>query len=286
MPPLVKDLDVAVALSGLKIVELPNWENNYSNGAFSPRGVLVHHTGSYDKIGDTRDDLSYAKWMAFSGRPDLPPPLCNLALSAESVVYICAAGNANHAGKAKASGPLPAMSDGAAIYIGIEAMNSGSQGWGSKGRDASGRVITQYEGYVRLCAALCSYYGWPASHVRAHKETSVTGKWDPGGINMKQFRQDVANQMEDDMSWGEDIVKWDPLSGADGKMHAGQALNQARGYAEASYRQATQARNQVRALAKALDALADGMDPVIQRAVKDALAEATVDVQVTVRDET
>ena len=196
MTDLLLDLETAVRASGLQVVVLPKWKSTFSNGYLKPDGVLCHHTGSYDGIADAPDDLHYALWLALTGRSDLPPPLCNLALSAEGVVYVCAAGNANHAGKARASGPMPAASDGSALYIGIEAMNSGSQGWGTKGKDASGAEITQYEAYVRLCAALCLHYGWPATHVRAHKETSVTGKIDPGQMDMDTFRADVARMME------------------------------------------------------------------------------------------
>lgn len=183
-------------LSGLRYVELEGWRTRQSPGGEAFRGVLVHHTGSYDGIADATNDLSYAKWMALTGRSDLPAPLCNLALSAEGVVYLCAAGNANHAGSVKASGPLPAAGEGNALYIGIEAMNSGSQGWTTKGTDRSGKTITQYQAYVRLCAALCKRNGWPSSHVRAHKETSYSGKWDPGGIDMNDFRADVAGEIK------------------------------------------------------------------------------------------
>jgi len=195
---MLTDLAEACRKSGLRVVELDGWRVRRSAGGEAYRGVLCHHTGSYDDIGDTDSDLSYALWMARTGRPDLDPPLCNLALSAEGVVYVAAAGNANHAGQAKASGPMPAASDGNALYIGIEAMNSGSQGWSRLGRDDRGKAVTQYDAYVRLCAALCKHYGWPASHVRAHRETSVTGKWDPGLLEMTSFRADVAREIRGD----------------------------------------------------------------------------------------
>lgn len=210
---MLTDLDVAARKSGLKVVPLPGWKTNRSNGGENYKGVSIHHTGSYDDIGDTSSDYNYAMWMAFEGRSDLPHPLMNLGLSAESVVYVGAAGNANGVGEAKASGPMPYAKDGNAMYIVIEAYNSGSQGWNTKGVDASGAVVTQYMGYVRLCAALCVHYGWPASHVRGHKETSVTGKWDPGMIDMDEFRTDVAQAMADmtnpednDMA---DYIDWD-----------------------------------------------------------------------------
>jgi hypothetical protein len=199
---MLTDLAIACRKSGLRVVELPGWKTNRSPGGEDYKGVLAHHTGSYDEIGDTSSDLAYAKWLCSTGREDLDPPLCNIGLSAESTVFVGAAGNANHAGEARASGPMPYAKDGNAIYIGIEAFNSGTQGWSSWGTDAHGNTITQYEGYVRLCAALCKHYGWPASHVRAHRETSVTGKVDPGGIDMDKFRRDIAAEMkreEDEM---------------------------------------------------------------------------------------
>lgn len=203
---LLLDLADAARKSGLVVIELPNWKSNESPGGFAPDGVLNHHTAAFDPTNDPNDDYAYAMHMAFTGRSDLPPPNCNLALSAECVVYVAAAGNANHAGPARASGPMPPASDGNVIYIGIEAMNSGSQGWSSLGLDAAGKQITQYEAYVRLNAALCDHYGWPATHVRGHKETSVTGKIDPT-FDMDQMRTDVAAKMKE-MNMPEDDGFW------------------------------------------------------------------------------
>lgn len=185
---MLTDLADAVRKSELRVVELPGWRTNTRPGEFNPTGVLCHHTGG------TSDTRAYAEWMAYQGRDDLPAPLCQLALDRAGTVYICAAGRANHAGKAKASGPMPA-GDGNALYIGIEAMNTGSEGW----------TTVQWGAYVSLCAALCEHYGWPASHVRAHKETSITGKWDPGLLDMDKHRTAIAAQLEDNM----------PLSNAD-----------------------------------------------------------------------
>lgn len=203
------DLADVVRRSGLRVVELDGWRSRgrpASTGGFDPSGVLCHHTGSYDSLTDAENDLDYARWMATVGRSDLPAPLCHLALSAEGVVYVVAAGRANHAGDARATGPMPG-GDGNALYVGIEAMNSGSQGWDSRGVDAAGEPVTQGEAYARLCAALCIGYGWPADHVRAHRETSLTGKWDPGLLDMDQHRRATAAQItaqEDPMAKYED----------------------------------------------------------------------------------
>jgi hypothetical protein len=227
---MLTDLDKAVRKSGLRVIELEGWRTNRSGGdsTYGPGGgVSTHHTGSYDDVGDTSSDLAYAKWMAFVGRSDLDPPLCNLALSAECVVYVCAAGNANGVGEAKAVGPMPHFSDGNAFYIVIEAMNSGSQGWNRVGRDADGNPITQYDAYVALCGALCVHYDWEPSHIRGHWETSVTGKWDPGdprsgagpegkSMDMNRFRAAVARwiaKKEDPKEESDIDARFDALFG-------------------------------------------------------------------------
>lgn len=188
------DLADACRVAGLTVVELPGWQTRgrpADTGGFAPKGVLCHHTGS---LGDGRRQ---ADSMALVGRSDLPPPLCQLALDRQGVVYVCAAGRSNHAGQAKARGSLGA-GDGNELYIGIEAMNSGTEGWS----------FVQYDAYITLCAALCLRYGFAPQNVRAHRETSVTGKWDPGDpdgisvdgervMDMDEFRMHVAAVMSE-----------------------------------------------------------------------------------------
>lgn len=149
-----------------------------STGHLAATGQLNHHTGS-KSLGQ-----SSARWMFRDGRPDLPPPLCHGSVDKDGVVYIGAAGRANHAGKAKASGPMPA-GDGNTIYLGWEHQNTGTEGWPK----------AQYESMVILNAVTALHFGWPADHSRAHKETSVTGKWDPGALFMPRFRDDIAAAM-------------------------------------------------------------------------------------------
>lgn len=186
---MLTDLAAACRKSGLRVVELDGWRTRSrpaSTGGFAPIGILCHHTG-----GES-DDRAYAEWMATVGRSDLPAPLCQLALDRNGTVYVSAAGRANHGGTAKATGPMPS-GDANTLYVGIEAMNTGTEGW----------TATQYDAYARLCAALCKHYHWPASHVRAHRETSVTGKWDPGELDMDSFRRDIAALIEgtEDMAY-------------------------------------------------------------------------------------
>lgn len=190
MSNLPHDLPKTLRAAGLTVVELDGWRTRgrpASTGGFSPVGVLCHHTASSadGKAGTT---------ILVNGRSDLPGPLAHLGLSRDGTVYVVAAGRANHAGTAKASGTV-AAGDGNQLYIGIEAMNTGvGETWPK----------AQYDAYVLLCATLCTKVtGNSAKTVRAHKETSVTGKIDPAGptpygktFDMDDFRARVAAAMK------------------------------------------------------------------------------------------
>lgn len=169
--------------AGLKVVEVDGWKTRgrpASTGGFDPVGVLCHHTATSRSSSDEA-----VKRLLVVGRSDLPGPLCQLGLGRDGTVYVIAAGRANHAGKAKASGTV-AAGDGNALYIGIEAFNDGrGEPWPK----------AQYDAYVKLCAALCQHVtGNSAKTVRGHKEASVTGKIDPT-FNMDEFRGRVAAAM-------------------------------------------------------------------------------------------
>lgn len=179
----LNDLADVLRAAGLRVVEVPGWRDRSrpeSTGGFAPVGNLWHHTGA----GPGGDAYAYAQWLAETGRPDLPAPLCQLSYGRDGTVYVCAAGRANHAGQAKASGPVPA-GDGNALYLGHECQNNGAEGWSGP----------QYEAMVKAAAATSKAYGWTAAANRGHRETSVTGKWDPGLLNLDDFRDDVAQIM-------------------------------------------------------------------------------------------
>lgn len=167
--------------AGLDVVVVKGWRTRGRPGSFNPVGVLWHHTGAHDGKGDAASDLEYARWMFLTGRSDLPAPLCQLAISAEGTVYVGAIGRANHAGVAKSAGSV-AAGDGNALYVGVECMNSGSQGWSD----------SQYSAMVTTGVVLGRLLGTSARAQNGHKETSITGKWDPGELDMDKFRRDVA----------------------------------------------------------------------------------------------
>lgn len=167
--------------AGLEVIEIEGAADrgrDPEHGSFGAGANLNHHTG-----GDA-DGFDYAHWLATVGRSDLGPPLCQFSGDRAGKLYWCASGRANHAGKAKASGPNPA-GDGNTLYIGWEWQNTGTEGWSK----------AQYETMVTANAITNLHYGWTAVSVRAHKETSVTGKWDPGALDMTRFREDIAHAM-------------------------------------------------------------------------------------------
>lgn len=176
--PLVWLGDVLRA-AGLRVVETPGWKTRTASGTQPrPVGVLEHHTAT---------PASYARpaptvQMCITGRPDLDGPLCHAVIGYDGTVHLIAAGRANHAGKAKASGPNPA-GDGNTLYVGFE--------WDYHGVN-QGPSPEQYATAVRATRAVLAKLGRPAEAARGHRETSVTGKIDPGHVDLDQFRRDVA----------------------------------------------------------------------------------------------
>lgn len=183
MTNLPHNLPQILRAAGLVVVEHDGWRTRgrpASTGRFAPVGVLCHHTAT----GPRTSDAAVVR-LLIEGRTDLAGPLCHLGLDRQGRVHIIAAGRANHAGKAKASGTV-AAGDGNELYIGIEAFNDGvGEKWGK----------VQYDAYVLLAATLSEKVTKnSAQTVRGHKETSVTGKIDPT-FNMDVFRDKVAAEM-------------------------------------------------------------------------------------------
>lgn len=185
----LNDLADVLRDAGLKVVEVPGWKENgrpSSTGGFNPGGNLWHHTGAKDTNPNSiTDDYAYARWLAEIGRSDLPAPLCQVSIGRDGTVYVCASGRGNHAGTARSTGPM-AAGDGNYIYLGWECQNSGSEGWSK----------AQYDAMVLAGAATSIHYGWSAQANRAHRETSLTGKWDPGGLDMNRFRNDIESKIK------------------------------------------------------------------------------------------
>lgn len=183
--------DVLKAWDGgpkLKVAELPDWQN-YGHGDFGNIwGVMVHHTGSA-----AADAMSIR-----NGRPDLPGPLSQLHIAQDGTVTVVAAGVAWHAG----AGSYPGIPMNMANFnlIGIECA------WP---RDTSISPVTQTRerwpdaqitAMRDTVAAILTKLGVDSSRVIAHKEWAGAsqGKWDPGNLDMRWFRGEVAKAQRGD----------------------------------------------------------------------------------------
>lgn len=190
---LTEDLIAALRAAGLEVVVITGWLARGRPGSFAPVGVLNHHTGASARGWTRVKELAYAKWMFLTGRSDLPAPLCQIALGRSGVVYVGAAGRANHAGTARASGSV-AAGDGNTLYYGIEWMLSGTEPI----------PVEMMEAGVLLNAVLTEKQTRTSTEtISCHYNTSVTGKWDigdPDGVlyngarvlDIKRFRSRVG----------------------------------------------------------------------------------------------
>lgn len=160
---------------GVDTREFSSWRNR-GHGDFNIIwGVTVHHTGS-----NNASAASIAH-----GRSDLPGPVSQIHLDRNAVATVVAAGIAWHAG----TGDYPGIqtNNANAVTIGIEANSDGVTPWPPKMLDA----------YYRICASICWYLGLPSSRVIGHKEwAKAQGKWDPGLIDMNDFRQNVQKYID------------------------------------------------------------------------------------------
>lgn len=161
---------------GLSVIEYPGWRDRGHGDFGQIWGVVAHHTGN----PPPGNNPGY-----IANHPTLG--LCSqLHLSRSGVYTVCGAGIAWHAGQGAWPG-LPR--DGAnQVTIGIEAENSGTEGWSP----------AQYRAYVRGVAAILRHLGHDSSRVIGHKEWAgpSQGKWDPGGIDMHVFRRDVQKSID------------------------------------------------------------------------------------------
>lgn len=190
----------------LRVTYEAGWERRGNGLSANYDFASVHHTASSTSLARPFPTQSLLR----DGRSDLSGPLCNEAGPACTVeapwVHVVAAYPANHAGASRASGPVPALS----------LFNPRTRG-----------LEIDYAGTVPMLAGqLYVAHLWSRAnadvlargnieHVRAHAETSITGKWDPGRapgvtIDMAAFRRAAAALLEDDM----------PLTAADAKLVA------------------------------------------------------------------
>lgn len=155
--------------AGLKVEEFPGAYNRGHGDFGDVWGVIDHHTGSF---GETPNGIANHPSLGLASQ---------LYLGRYGGYTLCGVGIAWHAG----TGSWPGLPTNNAnqCTIGIEAANDGTSGWSE----------AQYGDYVRGNAAILNKLKKDSSHSIGHKEWgAIQGKWDPGGIDMKRFRQQIA----------------------------------------------------------------------------------------------
>ncbi|WP_020519630.1 golvesin C-terminal-like domain-containing protein [Catelliglobosispora koreensis] len=164
--------------AGVTVVEHGDWRNRMRPGSFDPIGVLWHHTAATSSASNPHPALN----ICINGRPDLAGPLCQALVDYHGVFHVISAGRCNHAGQARASGPIPA-GDGNTMLIGWEIDYNGVN---------QQMTAAQYNASVKATVAVLQRLGRDASYVRGHRETSTTGKIDPSFIDLNALRTEIA----------------------------------------------------------------------------------------------
>ena len=199
MPFKLTWLPTVLKNAGLKVAEEEGWPNRGRGNLGTVKGVMCHHTA-----GPLRENMPSLRTLR-DGRSDLPGPLSQLGLGRDGTFYVIAAGRANHAG----GGNWQGLTTGNSSFIGIEAENNGRVRKDNNGRtlrDEEGNEVLiepwpeeQLDAYRRGVAAILSHIDQDAIMCCGHKEyaTPAGRKTDPRGIDMDQFRADVARIMGD-----------------------------------------------------------------------------------------
>ncbi len=178
---------------GVPVKEFDSWRDRGQGDFYQIWGPMVHHTGS--------NNASPAS-IAF-GHAGLSGLLSQIHLDREGTATVVGAGIAWHAGVGSWSGIQ--TNNANAVTIGIEANSDGVSPWPPFMLDV----------YHRICAAICWYLGHSSLRTIGHKEwAKVQGKWDPGGIDMNQFRAKVQYYIDNPPFMpkpeeGEDMGFWD-----------------------------------------------------------------------------
>ncbi|MER7963614.1 N-acetylmuramoyl-L-alanine amidase [Streptomyces ardesiacus] len=257
---------------GLTVVEVGDWRSHNRNhkGPWGPvHGVMIHHTvtkGSANTVS-----------ICQHGHASLPGPLCHGVITKDGRVHLVGYGRANHAGLGDgdvlraviAEKELPtdneADTDGNRHFYGFECENLGD------GKDPW--PAAQLEAIERTAAAICRHHGWDERSVIGHLEWQP-GKVDPRGFTMPSMRDRVADRLhgktptnskqeEDPMAGyskaeiGDAVLYRDniaaPEFAPDVKKNPKWSLSS---YIRSIYNAVITIRDELRALRKAVDALA------------------------------
>jgi peptidoglycan hydrolase-like protein with peptidoglycan-binding domain len=158
--------------AGLKVTEVPGWEERGHGDMEETVGVICHHTA-----GAPTGNMPSLKTL-INGRPDLSGPIAQLGLGRDGTYYIIAAGKCYHAG----TGSWKGFDNGNAHFIGVEAENTGLA------NDFPWPEI-QMNAYHRGVAAILKYLNRTEEYCVAHKEYALPpGRKPDPNFDMNEFR--------------------------------------------------------------------------------------------------
>ena len=159
--------------AGVSVVEYPGWTTRgQDDGPFEPRALIFHHDAS--AAGATPGEPDYLA--------DLSHPGAQCWVDMTGVWHLIAAGRMWHAGAGPGWGVIPA-DEGNTYSIGVETDHTTGEVW----------PPAQLDGIRRGMAAICKARGWdPATAIAGHKEYAPGRKDDPDGVDLDDFRSDVA----------------------------------------------------------------------------------------------
>jgi hypothetical protein len=189
------EINARLRAAGVVVHEMTGWQSRGNGMSSAYEGGLIHHTGG--ALGMALPGTGPGDLLV-RGRKGLSGPLCNYAGNEDGSVTLIPAHPANHAGTSggRSMGPLPVTTLFNKRVLGLEIVYPGT----SPMRDV------QYHAAVTWARAVVGVCGrGDVQRIRAHAETSVTGKWDPGNapgrpIDMTAFRNAVASGQENDLT--------------------------------------------------------------------------------------
>ena len=187
-PPSLGWLAEALTGAGLTVHETDGWRSRALPGDFAPVGVLLHHTGAVASPEAPAPSLATLRGEG----PDAasPGPRCHVLVDRNAECWVVAAGRADHAGRARASGPVP-EGDASALYVGLEIE------YAATAADPTQYATSAQKSAAVLAAArIVGALGRDHTFVRAHKETSTTGRTDPFNWDMVSIRDSIRQTLE------------------------------------------------------------------------------------------
>jgi LysM repeat protein len=175
----------ALRESGLVVKEVKGWRARGRPMSFDPRGVVFHHTASNRNSGPRPALGTVLNGRQLADGTFLPGPLCNILVGRDNVMYLVAAGRANHAGLGGPWRNIP-VDSGNKYMIGVEVENDGI------GEPFQKELLHACEvAFGTLLVRL----GRGARFLAGHKEWAPHRKSDPARIDMDQFRHRVAQEI-------------------------------------------------------------------------------------------